>query len=153
RPRDHPMSAEPWRAAPSGAIARWSPLELARGVRYPLRGYAVLRRERGLLRYAAGPIVLTALALFASAYPALADPADLLALFWQAPSAERGAVLGFLYRTASALSFLLALSVLTFLCVALSTVCAAPFNDALSEAIEERLAGRPPAPFSLTRLV
>jgi CysZ protein len=61
--------------------------------------------------------------------------------------------LAWIYGAASALSFVLAWIALSLACVALSTVFAAPFNDMLSEAIEEREAGRAPLPFSFLRLV
>jgi CysZ protein len=137
----------------SGELARFSPLELLRGASYPLRGLALLRKHRGLLPYALLPMLLTGLALLGSAFLAVSYHDDLLLLLWRAPAAEAGALVRFLYGLASALSFVLALVALTFACVALSTVCAAPFNDMLSEAVEEREAGRAPLPFSLVRLL
>jgi uncharacterized protein involved in cysteine biosynthesis len=137
----------------SGGLSRLSPLELLRGASYPLRGYAVLRKHRGLLRYALAPIVLTALALAGSAYLAASYHDDLLHLFWQEPKPGGNAVIAALHRVAAGLSFLLAFSALAFFCVAISTVCAAPFNDALSEAVEERETGRAALPFSLRRHV
>jgi len=137
----------------SGGLARYSPLELVRGASYPLRGFAVLRKHPGLLPHAAAPIVLTLLALVGGFYLSLTYHDDLLRLLWQPPASESLSLLTGLYRLASALSFLLALALLTLLTVALSTVCAAPFNDMLSEAIEEREAGRVPLPFSLLRLL
>ncbi len=137
----------------SGALSRYSPFELVRGASYPLRGLAVLRRHRGLWPYATAPIVLTFCALLGGTYLAIAYHDDILRLVWQAPAAGSSGVVVWLYRLASAFSFLLALALLTLLTVTLSTVCAAPFNDALSEAIEVREAGRPPLPFSLVRIV
>ena len=133
-------------------LSRFSPLELVRGASYPMRGYVALRKHRGLMRYGLGPIVLTGLALVGSVFLAGAYHDDLLRVLWQAPAAESSWFARIFYRAASALSFMLALLALAFTCVALSTVIAAPFNDALSEALEEREAGRAPAPFSLTRL-
>lgn len=136
----------------SGLLSRWSPLELVRGASYPLRGYAVLRRHRGVWPYAAAPIVLTFLALVGGFYLSLAYHDDLLRLLWQLPDAASSSLLLWLYRAVNALGFLLALALLTLLTIALSTVCAAPFNDVLSEAIEEREAGRAPPPFSPLRI-
>jgi uncharacterized protein involved in cysteine biosynthesis len=137
----------------SPGLSRLSPLELLRGASYPLRGYALLRRQRGLWPYAFLPMLLTSLALLASVILAASYHDALLRLVWQEPGSDRGVWLGLLYRTASALSFVLALIGLSVLCVACSTVFAAPFNDALSEAIEEREAGRPAAPFALVRVL
>jgi CysZ protein len=137
----------------SGALSRFSPFELVRGASYPLRGLALLRRHRGLWPYAAGPIVLTFVALLGGVYLSVEYHDDLLRLVWQAPDRAGSSLLVWLYRAASTLSFLLALFVLTLLTVTLSTVFAAPFNDALSEAIEEREVGRAPLPFNPVRLL
>ena len=46
-------------------------------------------------------------------------------------------------------AFLLALAMVFALCLGTSTLVAAPFNDALSEAIEIREQGRTAPPFSM----
>jgi CysZ protein len=124
-----------------------------RGLSYPLRGYRVLREHRDLARYGRGPIVLTALALLASLGLASAYHDDLLNWLWSAPDPAQHAWLAFLHGLARALSFLLSLVLLVVLCVSLSSVLAAPFNDALSEALEARVAGREPRRFSLSHLL
>lgn len=124
-----------------------------RGLSYPLRGYRVLRRHRDLARYGRGPIVLTALALLASLGLASAYHDDLLNWLWSAPDPAQHAWLAFLHGLARGVSFLLSLALLVLLCVSLSSVLAAPFNDALSEALEARVAGREPRRFSLSHLL
>lgn len=130
-----------------------SPLELGRGLRYLVRGYRVLRKNPDLARYWLMPIVLTALALGSSVWLSLRYHDDLLGVLWTQPSGTASAWLRWLYAAASALSFVGALLLLSLLCVFGSSVVAAPFNDALSEAIEEREAGRAPLPFSSVRLL
>ena len=124
-----------------------------RGLSYPLRGYLALRRHRELARYWRAPIVLTALALLGSGILAALYHDELLALLWRDPGGRGYGVLGVLYALARAVSFLLSLAVLVFACVSVSTLLASPFNDALSEALELREAGRPPPRFSLTHLM
>jgi CysZ protein len=135
------------------SAVRFDPLELGRGFAYVLRGYAVLRRNPGLARYWLMPMLLTGLALLSSVWLSLHYHDDLLRLLWSAPDAAASWLLRALYAVARAFSFLSALVLLTLLCVFGSTIIAAPFNDALSEAIEEREAGRAPAPFSLVRVL
>lgn len=130
-----------------------SPLELVRGFGYVARGYAVLRKHRGLARYWVMPILITALALLASVWLSMRYHDELLALLWSAPGADAGAFWRGLYLAADALSFVVALLLLALVCIFGSSVLAAPFNDALSEAIEEREAGRTPLPFSPLRLL
>ena len=134
------------------SVARYSPLELGRGFAYVVRGYALLRRHRDLARIWLMPMLLTALALIVSLWLSLRYHDDLLRLLWAEPARTAGFAYRAAYAVASALSFLSALIVLSLACVFSSSIVAAPFNDALSEAIEQREAGRPATPFSLVRL-
>jgi CysZ protein len=124
-----------------------------RGLSYPLRGYRVLRKHPDLARYWRLPMLLTALALLVSVVLAWLYHDDLLNWVWPDPGERGAALLGVLHGLARALSFVLSLGVLVFSCVTLSTVFAAPFNDALSEALELREAGREPPRFSVSRLL
>jgi CysZ protein len=124
-----------------------------RGLSYPLRGYRVLREHRELARYGRWPIALTALALIGSLVLASTYHDDLLNWLWDAPDARQHAWLAALHALARALSFVLSLALLVLLCVSFSSVLAAPFNDALSEALEARVAGREPRRFSLSHLL
>jgi CysZ protein len=124
-----------------------------RGLSYPLRGYRALRRHRELSRYARAPILLTGCALVASVVLASLYHDDLLGLLWPVPDANGHALLALLHGVVRALSFVLSLALLVFVCVSLSTVLAAPFNDALSEALEALETGRPAPRFSLSHLL
>jgi CysZ protein len=129
-------------------------MEFFRGLGYLFRGLAVLRRTPGLARYWLPPIIITALALLASLILTSAYYDDLVALIWTAPETGGfwGFFIGIAYWLVRAVAFLLSLSLLVLLCIGLSTLIAAPFNDALSEAIEEGESGRPAPPFSLARM-
>lgn len=133
--------------------ARFSPLELGRGFGYLLRGWGVLRRHPSLARYWLMPMLLTGLALLGSVWLSLRYHDDLLRVLWSAPEAAANWFWHALYALARALSFLSALVLMSLGCVFASTVIAAPFNDALSEAIEARETGHAPLPFSPLRLL
>jgi CysZ protein len=130
-------------------------MDLFRGLVYPLRGFAILSRNPGLAVYWLPPIVITFAALVASVLLTIAYSDDLTNLIWR-PAAQAGAT-GFLVGVAHGVlhvfSFVLGLGLLVVVCVALSTLLAAPFNDALSEAVEVRETGAPTPPFSVKRLV
>jgi CysZ protein len=134
------------------SLARFSPLELARGFSYVFRGYGVLQRHRDLARIWLMPMLLTGLALVASLWLSLRYHDDLLHLLWSEPEPSAGFLQRTGYAIASGLSFLTALVALSVACVFSSSIIAAPFNDALSEAIEQREAGRPASSFSVLRL-
>jgi CysZ protein len=130
-------------------------MDLFRGFAYPLRGFAILRRHPGLAKYWLPPIFITFVALVASLVLSIAYSDDVTALLWNPP--ERAGAAGFLVDVAHgllhALSFLLGLGLRVVVCIALSTLLAAPFNDALSEAIEVRETGATAPPFTLARLM
>jgi len=131
--------------------ARFNPADLLRGFSYPARGYSVLRRFPGLSRYWVMPMLLTFVALVASVMLTFAYADDLLALVWHMPAADSS--WRWLYNVAYAFSFLLSLVAMVLGCVFGSTVVAAPFNDLLSEAIEERITGVPAPAFSAARFL
>ena len=138
------------------ALPAWlDPSEFLRGLGYAFRGAAILRRNPGLARYWTVPIVVTGLSLLSSLVLAVRYHDDLLNLVWQLPEGHdwmaelsRG-----LYWLARGASFVISLVVLGLLSVLLSMLMAAPFNDALSEAIEERETGKASPPFSLPRVL
>src|SRR5262245_58794341 len=115
--------------------------ELVRGASYVFAGWRMLLRERDLLRYGIAPLVLTGCAMLGGLYGALELHDDVLAWLWTEPTAVDtwGSLLRFLHGTAEVLVFLFSAALLSMLAVALSSVIAAPFNDLLSEALEERL--------------
>jgi CysZ protein len=133
-------------------MTRWLNLaDFIRGLTYPLRGFSILRRHRGLSRYWLPPIALTFIALVTSVVLSVRYHDDVVNLVWGTPSGSDWlsnllAAFHFLVQsvallTAFALSFVLAML--------LASVFAAPFNDALSAAVEERETGIPAPPFSL----
>lgn len=135
--------------------ARIDPTDFLRGLGYAFKGLRILRKYPGLARYWSVPIVLTSMSLLASVVLAVRYHDDLLDLLWHAPLGE-GWLVGLsrgLYWLARGASFLLSLGVLVLACVVFSMVVAAPFNDALSEAIEERETNTPSPPFSLSRFL
>jgi CysZ protein len=130
-------------------------MDLFRGFAYPVRGFAILSRHPGLARYWLPPIFITFGALVVSVVLTIAYSDDLTDLLWK-PAAQTGAsgfLIGVAHGLLHALSFVLGLGLLVVVCIALSTLLAAPFNDALSEAIEIREQGRAAPPFSLSALV
>ena len=134
---------------------RHDPTEFFRGLAYAFKGLRILRKYPGLVRYWSVPIVLTGVALVTSVVLAVRYHDDLLSLLWHSPLGENWlAVLSrALYWLARGASFLLSLGVLLLACTVFSMVAAAPFNEALSEAIEERETNTSSPPFSLSRVV
>jgi CysZ protein len=132
-----------------------NPSDFVKGVSYAFRGMGILRKYPGLARYWSIPILLTLAALVASVVLSVRYHDDLLRLVWAEPIAHDtlSRILRGLYWLARVLTFIASFGLLVVVCAVLSTLAAAPFNDALSEAIELREAGRTPPPFSLTRLL
>lgn len=134
---------------------RLHPADFVSGLLYPLRGLTILRRHPGLARYWIPPIVLTFAALVASFVFAVRYHDDAVALLWAAPSGEGFvamvlAVLHFLVRAAA---LLVGVGLAMVVCILAANLIAAPFNDALSEALEQIETGHPSPGFSLARLV
>ncbi|MET0341745.1 MAG: EI24 domain-containing protein [Polyangiales bacterium] len=121
---------------------------------YPLRGLAIMRRHGGLRRYWVPPIVLTGLALVASAVLSVRFSDDVVALIWQMPEGDAvwTRVLAWLHGALQFVALVLGFALGLVLCIGLASVFAAPFNDALSEAVELRETGQPPLTFSMARL-
>lgn len=137
-------------------LAPFRPPGFVSALQYPLRGARfVYVQHRGLARYWVPPIVLSALALGAVVWLALATHDRVAASLWAVPAGDAwfDHVKQWLH---SVLSWLIALALVAAgaMAVALSTsVIAAPFNDALSEAVEAIQTGKPPRPMSLARLL
>jgi len=133
---------------------RSSPTDLWRGFLYPFRGYAFLRQHRDLARYWLPPIVIMALALVLSLWLAGRYHEDILAFVWPEPvgSGWFTRLLSVLHDVAEALAFVLVSFALALVCATLSTVVAAPFNDALSEVIEQRESGIEASAFRWARV-
>lgn len=143
-----------------GAAAK-SPIGFARGLSYALRGGRfVYFQHPKLVRYWAFPIVITGAALAATFYGAGALYDDVGGAVWSLFPESWGEATGVLGWLVSALRWLVAFIsgiLITLLglvlVVVLSSVVAAPFNDALSEAVEQILTGGSPPPFSFKRML
>ncbi len=144
----------------AGAVAK-SPLGFARGLSYVLRGMRfVYFQHPKLARYWVFPILVTGLALLAVFYGAGSYYDDLGGAVWSLfPESwnEAAGWVGGLLRALRWLIELISGILITFLglvlVLVLSSVVAAPFNDALSEAVEHILTGVAPPPFSFSRMV
>lgn len=131
------------------------PGDFVRGLLYPLRGLAILRRHPGLARFWLPPIALTLSALVASIAFAVRYYDNAVELLWPTPHVASwfGWILSALHGLLSALAFLVGIGLAMVVSALLANLLAAPFNDALSEAVEELEAGNPTPAFSLARLL
>jgi len=144
----------------AGAVVK-SPIGFARGLSYVLRGMRfVYVQHPKLARYWVFPILITVLALGAVFYGAGSYYDDLGGAVWSLFPESWNDVTGWVGGLLSALRWLIELIagvLITFLglvlVLVLSSVVAAPFNDALSEAVERILTGESAPPFSLRRMV
>jgi CysZ protein len=131
------------------------PRDFFRGLLYPLRGLVILRRHPGMARYWLPPILLTTLALIASIMLASRYYDDALALIWAKPGDQdwQDSLLLGLYWVVRVLTFGVGIGLAMLVTVVLANLFAAPFNDALSEAVEEVETGNKAPPFSPTKLL
>lgn len=144
----------------AGAVAK-SPVGFARGLSYVLRGMRfVYLQHPKLARYWAFPIVITALALIAVFYGASRYYGDLGAAMWSLFPQSWSEAVGWVGVLVSALHWLIEviagilIAVLGLVVVlVLSSIVAAPFNDALSEAVERIATGESAPPFSFGHMV
>ena len=123
------------------------------GVGYALRGARfVYLQHPHLARLWLPPVLITALALVGMTWLAIDLRDDLVGMLWAPPAGEgvgASAARG-LHALLEVLAALL-LMVVGVVAVALtSSLIAAPFNDALSEAVECEYTGAPGAPLRLT---
>lgn len=134
---------------------RLNPADFVRGLLYPLRGLAILRRHRGLARIWLWPIVLTFVVLVASVVFAVRYHDDAVELIWATPHGQDVAtgLLRALHFVVRVLALLVGVGLAMVVGAALANVIAAPFNDALSEAVEEIETGQPTVAFSFARVV
>jgi len=144
----------------AGAVAK-SPIGFVRGLSYALRGgrFVYFQHPR-LARYWVFPILITGAALVATFYGAGTLYDDLGGAVWSLFPESWSEATGALGWFVSALQWLVELIsglLITLLglvlVVVLSSVVAAPFNDALSEAVEHILTGGSPPPFSFKRML
>ena len=136
-----------------GAIR--APMGFWQGFTYPFKGLGfVFGRHPELARIWVFPIFFTFLAFLGAVYGAWQLQDDVVNLVWEAPTGDGfwdGAsrlAHGFL----ELLVFLVLLVTSFFVVIGLSTVIAAPFNDALSEEVERLVTGHGGPPFSFRAL-
>lgn len=129
---------------------------LLAGVGYAFRGarFVYFQHPR-LARLWLPPVLITALALITTSYFAIDLHDDLVALLWSEPQGDGiGASAARGLHTLLELIAALVLLALGLVVVALtSSLIAAPFNDALSEAVEQEYRGTPGAPLRLSVLL
>jgi CysZ protein len=144
----------------AGAVAK-SPIGFVRGLAYAIRGGRfVYFQHPKLIRYWAFPILITGVALVSVFYGAGALYDDLGGAVWSLFPESWSKATGFVGWLLAALRWLIEIVsaiLITLLglvlVVVLSSVVAAPFNDALSEAVEHILTGGSPPPFSFKRML
>lgn len=144
----------------AGAVVR-SPVGFARGLSYAFRGMRfVYFQHPRLARYWVFPILITGVALAAVFYGAGSLYDDLGGMVWSLFPESWTEASGWVGGLLSALRWLIELvaglliGVLGLVLVLLlSSVVAAPFNDALSEAVEHMLTGRTAPPFSISHML
>jgi CysZ protein len=138
-----------------------SPVGFARGLSYALRGMRfVYFQHPKLARYWVFPILITGLALIAVFFGAGSYYDDFGGALWSLFPESWNEITGWVGGLLSALRWLIELIagiLITLfglvLVLVLSSVVAAPFNDALSEAVEYILTGEPAPPFSFSRML
>jgi len=128
------------------------PGDFVRGFLYPLRGLSILRRHKGLARFWLPPIVLTTAALATSITFAVRHYDDAVELLWRTP-VQANWVVSALHGLLSVVAFVVGIGLAMVVSVLFANLIAAPFNDALSETVEELETGQPAPPFSFARLV
>ena len=138
-----------------------SPVGFARGLSYAFRGMRfVYFQHPKLARYWVFPVLITGFALLAVFYGAGSYYDDLggavWSLFpesWNEASGWLGGLLTALRWTIELIAGILITLLGLVLVLVLSSVVAAPFNDALSEAVEHILTGESAPPFSFRRMI
>jgi len=138
-----------------------SPIGFVRGLSYAFRGMRfVYFQHPKLARYWVFPVLITGFALLAVFYGAGSYYDDLGGAVWSLFPESWNEAAGWLGGLLSAVRWLIELFagiLITLLglvlVLVLSSVVAAPFNDALSEAVEHILTGEPAPPFSFRRMI
>ena len=144
----------------AGAVVK-SPVGFLRGLSYALRGMRfVYFKHPKLARYWLFPVLITGVALFAVFYGAGSYNEDiggaLWSLFpesWNEASGWVGGLLSALRWIIELIAGILFALLGLVLVLILSSVVAAPFNDALSEAVEQILTGADAPAFSFSRML
>ncbi|MGB5812214.1 MAG: EI24 domain-containing protein [Polyangiales bacterium] len=144
----------------AGAVAS-SPLGFLSGLSYAFRGMRFVYIDHlSLARLWVVPIVITGIAIVGVFYGTanLYDDASELVWSWMPPSWSEATgwvatLIGILHWFIELVLGLLLVVIGLVLVVVLSSIVAAPFNDALSEAVEAMVTGHEPPPFSFRRMI
>jgi len=144
----------------AGAVTK-SPIGFARGLMFVLRGMRFVYFEHpGLVRYWIIPILITGLALVGVLYgvghyyDALGNAVwSLFPDSWNETTGWLGGLLTAFHWLIELVAAVLITLLGLILVVVLSSIVAAPFNDALSEAVELIVTGASVPPFSLRRML
>ncbi len=123
-----------------------------RGLTYPFRGMKLVYFQHpSLARFWVFPIVITIVVLLLVMRGVWDYHDALVNLVWEEPTGEGfwTAVLLFLHGFVEVIVAILAFAAGVVVVYLLTTIFAAPFNDALSEEVERIVTGRPGPPFSL----
>jgi CysZ protein len=123
-----------------------------KGLTYPFRGMKLVFIDHpSLFRFWIFPIVITILVL-ALVMKGVWDYHDaLVTLIWEEPTGEGfvAGLLAFLHGFVEVIVAIFGFALGIVVVYLLTTIFAAPFNDALSEEVESIVTGRPGPPFSL----
>jgi CysZ protein len=142
--------------AGDGAPSQRDEIGLLGGLGYPLRGARFVYVEhRSLAKFWLPPIVLTTIALVAVGWVAFSYRAEVLQSVWAEPTGAGWlAMVGRWLHSFVEWVVAFVMIAVGAVAVALSTsLLAAPFNDALSEAVERLQTGRGGPPLSLGRVL
>jgi CysZ protein len=126
------------------SISVRTPSDFARGAGHGVRGARLVLGSPRLW-----PLVLLPFVLSLIAFVAIFAAAFALRERWLALLPDAGALRALL----GAVAYLALLVVGFFAYLPVATLIAAPFNESIAEAVEQRLAGSQPPPFSLARLL
>lgn len=116
------------------------------GLKYPLRGLRwVWARRRELKRFWLAPVLLTFAGWIGASVVALRYHDDLATWLWATPAEQgvTGTLLRWLHGLVEVMLALALLVAVAFGMLVFAQIIAAPFNDALSEHVEEWRSGKP----------
>ncbi len=133
-----------------------NPVGFFRGFGYVFRGASfVYLKHPGLIRYWILPIVLSILAIRGALWASWTYSEDIVNYFWPAVTGDGvlDTVAGWFHWIVEVLVSIVVSFTSLLLVVALSNVIAAPFNDALSEKVENIETGAEGVPFSLAAVL
>lgn len=125
------------------------------GFGYPIAGLKHLAANPRLWRYVVVPVFLTVLMIGCAAWLSWTQGPEVLAMAWERPMGEGVVVvaLGYAWLAALVVVRLLLLVVGAVAFYAVGGLVAVPFNDFLSQAVEESILGSRNEPFTMVLFV